>query len=41
MPQKNIKKKIYFKKLDWQRKIICEIFSHLDLLFQITSSQWW
>lgn len=40
-PNNDILEKVYVKKLDREVKIIREIFSHLSLLFQITSSQGW
>lgn len=40
-PNNDILEKLDVKKLDRDAKIICEIFSHLSLLFQITSSQRW
>jgi len=38
-PNNDILEKLYVKKLDREEKIICEIFPHLSLLFEITSSQ--
>lgn len=35
----DILEKVYVKKLDREVKIIREIFSHLSLLFHVTSSQ--
>lgn len=40
-PNNDILEKLDVKKLDRDAKIICEIFSHLSLLFEIASSQWW